>query len=219
MQIDLSGLRALVTGSTKGIGRAVAQELAANGAEVVINGRKAADVQEAIASLRATLPKGRFKAAPGDAATAAGIASTIEAAGDVDILVNNVGVFEIKDAFEIPDEDWERFFTINVLSGVRFTRHYGPRMREKRFGRIIFISSESGVQIPTEMIHYGFTKAANLAGRKRRDGECGAARAHAHRGCRRDVQGDGQVGRRPQSPARLHRKRPAEFHYQAAGQA
>jgi NAD(P)-dependent dehydrogenase (short-subunit alcohol dehydrogenase family) len=163
MQIDLSGLRALVTGSTKGIGRAVAQELAANGAEVVINGRKAADVQEAIASLRATLPKGRFKAAPGDAATAAGIASTIEAAGDVDILVNNVGVFEIKDAFEIPDEDWERFFTINVLSGVRFTRHYGPRMREKRFGRIIFISSESGVQIPTEMIHYGFTKAANLA--------------------------------------------------------
>jgi NAD(P)-dependent dehydrogenase (short-subunit alcohol dehydrogenase family) len=163
MQIDLSGLRALVTGSTKGIGRAVAQELAANGAEVVINGRKAADVQEAIASLRATLPEGRFKAAPGDAATAAGVASTIEAAGDVDILVNNVGVFEIKDAFEIPDEDWERFFTINVLSGVRFTRHYGPRMREKRFGRIIFISSESGVQIPTEMIHYGFTKAANLA--------------------------------------------------------
>jgi NAD(P)-dependent dehydrogenase (short-subunit alcohol dehydrogenase family) len=163
MQVDLSGLRALVTGSTKGIGRAIARELAANGAEVVINGRKAADTEQAIVSLRAAVPKGRFKAAPGDAGTAAGVASIIEAAGDVDILVNNVGVFEIKDAFDIPDEDWERLFAINVLSGVRFTRHYGPRMRDKRFGRIIFISSESGVQMPTEMIHYGFTKAADLA--------------------------------------------------------
>ena len=130
---------------------------------MVINGRKAADTEQAIASLRAALPKGRFKAAPGDVGTAAGVASIIEAAGDVDILVNNAGVFEIKDAFEISDEDWERLFIINVLSGVRFTRHYGPRMREKRFGRVIFISSESGVQIPTEMIHYGFTKTAVLA--------------------------------------------------------
>jgi NAD(P)-dependent dehydrogenase (short-subunit alcohol dehydrogenase family) len=118
MQVDLSGLRALVTGSTKGIGRAIAREL---GAEVVINGRKAADTEQAIVSLRAAVPKGRFKAAPGDAGTAAGVASIIEAAGDVDILVNNVGVFEIKDAFDIPDEDWERLFAINVLSGVRFT--------------------------------------------------------------------------------------------------
>ena len=130
---------------------------------MVINGRKAADTEQAIASLRAALPKGRFKAAPGDVGTAAGVASIIEAAGDVDILVNNAGVFEIKDAFEISDEDWERLFIINVLFGVRFTRHYGPRMREKRFGRVIFISSESGVQIPTEMIHYGFSKAADLA--------------------------------------------------------
>lgn len=163
MQVDLSGLRALVTGSTKGIGRAIARELAANGAEVVINGRKAADVERAIAGLRAALPNGRLAAAPGDAATAAGVASIITAAGEVDILVNNVGVFEIKDAFAIPDEDWERLFAINVLSGVRFTRHYGPRMRDKGFGRIVFISSESGAQIPTEMIHYGFTKAADLA--------------------------------------------------------
>jgi NAD(P)-dependent dehydrogenase (short-subunit alcohol dehydrogenase family) len=163
MQVDLSGLRALVTGSTKGIGRAIARELAANGAEVAVNGRKPADTEQAVASLRAALPKGRFKAAPGDVGTAAGVASIIEAAGDVDILFNNAGVFEIKDAFDIPDEDWERVFTINVLSGVRFTRHYGPRMREKRFGRVIFISSESGVQIPTEMIHYGFSKAADLA--------------------------------------------------------
>ena len=123
MQVDLSGLRALVTGSTKGIGRAIARELAANGAEVVINGRKASDTEQAIASLRAALPKGRFKAAPGDVGTAAGVASIIEAAGDVDILANNAGVFEIKDAFEISDEDWERLFIINVLSGVRFTRH------------------------------------------------------------------------------------------------
>jgi NAD(P)-dependent dehydrogenase (short-subunit alcohol dehydrogenase family) len=163
MQVDLSGLRALVTGSTKGIGRAIARELAANGAEVAVNGRKAADVEQAIVGLRAALPSGRFAAAPGDVATAAGVAGIIAAAGEVNILVNNVGVFEIKDAFAIPDEDWERLFAINVLSGVRFTRHYGPRMRDKGFGRIIFISSESGAQMPTEMIHYGLTKAADLA--------------------------------------------------------
>lgn len=163
MNVDLSGLRALVTGSTKGIGRAVAKSLAANGAEVAVNGRKAADVGRAIADIRATLPKALLVAAPGDAATADGVAAIIAAAGEVDILVNNVGVFEIKDAFAIPDEDWQRLFETNVLSGVRLTRHYGPRMRDKGFGRIVFISSESGVQIPTEMIHYGFTKSADLA--------------------------------------------------------
>jgi NAD(P)-dependent dehydrogenase (short-subunit alcohol dehydrogenase family) len=163
MRVDLSGLRALVTGSTKGIGRAVAEALAANDAEVVINGRKAADVARAIADILSKLPEARLVPAPGDAATAAGVAAIIKAAGDVDILVNNVGIFEIKDAFAIPDEDWQRLFETNVLSGVRFTRHYGPRMRDKGFGRIVFISSESGVQIPTEMIHYGFTKSADLA--------------------------------------------------------
>jgi NAD(P)-dependent dehydrogenase (short-subunit alcohol dehydrogenase family) len=163
MKVDLSGLRALVTGSTKGIGRAVAEALAANGAEVAVNGRKAADVEHAIAEIRAELPKARLVAAPGDAATAQGVAAIIKAAGEIDILVNNVGIFEIKDAFAIPDEDWQRLFETNVLSGVRFTRHYGPRMRDKGFGRVVFISSESGVQIPTEMIHYGFTKSADLA--------------------------------------------------------
>ncbi len=163
MQVDLSGLRALVTGSTKGIGRAIAQALAANGGEVVVNGRRAPDIAQAIATIGAAVPQARLVAAAGDAATAEGVASVIKAAGDVDILVNNVGVYEIKDAFEIPDEDWQRLFATNVLSGVRFTRHYGPRMRDKGFGRIIFISSESGVQIPTEMIHYGFTKSADLA--------------------------------------------------------
>jgi NAD(P)-dependent dehydrogenase (short-subunit alcohol dehydrogenase family) len=141
----------------------VANALAANGAEVAINGRKAADVDAAIRAIRASMPQARLVAAPGDVATAAGVAAVIAAAGAVDILVNNAGIFEIKEAFEIPDEDWQRLFATNVLSGVRLTRHYGPRMRDKGFGRIVFISSESGVQIPTEMIHYGFTKAADLA--------------------------------------------------------
>jgi NAD(P)-dependent dehydrogenase (short-subunit alcohol dehydrogenase family) len=163
MQVDLSGLRALVTGSTKGIGFAIAQKLAASGAEVAINGRRGADVEAAIGKIGARAPQAKLVAAPGDAATAEGIAAIIKAAGEVDILVNNVGIFEIKDAFEIPDEDWARMFETNVLSGVRFTRHYGPRMRAKGFGRIVFISSESGIQIPTEMIHYGFSKAADLA--------------------------------------------------------
>jgi NAD(P)-dependent dehydrogenase (short-subunit alcohol dehydrogenase family) len=163
MQVDLSGLRALVTGSTKGIGFAVAEKLAASGAEVAVNGRKAADVEAAISKIRAAVPNARLVAAAGDVAAASGIAAVIKAAGEVDILINNVGIFEIKDAFAIPDEDWQRMFETNVLPGVRFTRHYGPRMRAKGFGRIIFISSESGVQIPTDMIHYGFTKSADLA--------------------------------------------------------
>jgi NAD(P)-dependent dehydrogenase (short-subunit alcohol dehydrogenase family) len=163
MRVDLSGLRALVTGSTKGIGRAIARVLAENGAEVAVNGRKRADVDAAIAAIKKAVPHAKLVAAAGDVATADGVASIIQAAGDVDILVNNVGIFENKDAFAIPDEDWQHVFNTNVLSGVRFTRHYGPRMREKDFGRIIFISSESGVQIPTEMIHYGFSKSADLA--------------------------------------------------------
>lgn len=163
MQVDLTGLRALVTGSTKGIGRAIARKLAACGAEVAINGRKPADVGSATETIRKSVSGAKLVAAPGDAGTVEGCAAIIRAAGEVDILVNNVGVFEVKDAFDIPDADWHRLFETNVLSGVRFTRHYGPRMRDKGFGRIVFISSESGIQIPTEMIHYGFTKAADLA--------------------------------------------------------
>ncbi len=163
MQVDLSGMRALVTGSTKGIGRAIAEVLASNGAEVAINGLKAAEVERTISAIRSALPGARLVPAPGDVSTADGVAAVIEASGDVDILINNAGIYEIKDAFEIPDADWQRLFATNVLSGVRFTRHYGPLMRDKGFGRIVFISSESGVQIPTEMIHYGFTKSAGLA--------------------------------------------------------
>jgi NAD(P)-dependent dehydrogenase (short-subunit alcohol dehydrogenase family) len=163
MMSDMSGLRALVTGSTRGIGHAVATKLAACGAEVAVNGRKSGDVSAAIDRIRTAVPAARLRAAPGDAATPDGVADIIAAAGDIDILVNNVGIFEIKDAFAIPDADWQRVFDVNVMSGIRLTRHYGPRMRAKGFGRIVFISSESGVQIPTEMIHYGFSKSAYLA--------------------------------------------------------
>ena len=163
MQIDLRGLRALVTGSTAGIGEAIAARLAQNGAEVVINGRTAERVTKAIASLQAKAPGARFRAAPGDVATAKGVQAILAAAGDVDILVNNAGWFEPKNAFEISDADWQKAFDINVLSGVRLTRALAPRMRDKGFGRIVFISSESGIQIPTEMIHYGSSKTAQLS--------------------------------------------------------
>jgi len=163
MQIDLKGLRALVTGSTAGIGEAIAARLAQNGAEVIINGRTAERVAKAIASLQAKAPSARLHAAPGDVATAEGVQAILAAAGDVDILVNNAGWFEPKNAFEISDADWQKAFDINVLSGVRLPRALAPRMRDKGFGRIVFISSESGIQIPTEMIHYGLSKTAQLS--------------------------------------------------------
>ena len=163
MQIDLKGLRALVTGSTAGIGEAIAERLATNGAEVVINGRTAERVARTIASLQAKAPGARFRAAPGDVSTAKGVDTIVAAAGEVDILVNNAGWFEPKNALEISDADWQKAFDINVMSGVRLTRALAPRMRDKGFGRIVFISSESGIQIPTEMIHYGLTKTAQLS--------------------------------------------------------
>ena len=163
MQIDLNGKRALVTGSTAGIGWAIARKLAESGAEVIVNGRSAERVESAIAKLKAELPQGRFVAAVGDVGTAEGCEATAQAAGDIDILVNNAGWFEPKDAFAIPDEDWTRMFEVNVMSGVRLTRHYGPKLRDKGWGRIVFIASESAIQIPTEMIHYGFSKTAQLS--------------------------------------------------------
>ena len=163
MQIDLKGLRALVTGSTAGIGEAIAARLAQNGAEVIVNGRTAERVSKAIAALQAKAPGARFHAAPGDVATAKGVDAILAAAGRVDILVNNAGWFEPKDAFEISDADWQKAFDVNVMSGVRLTRALAPHMRERGFGRIVFISSESALQIPTEMIHYGMSKTAQLA--------------------------------------------------------
>jgi NAD(P)-dependent dehydrogenase (short-subunit alcohol dehydrogenase family) len=163
MDLDLSGRTALVTGSTAGIGFAIANELAGLGAEVAVNGRTAERVESAIRQLGASVRGARLVPAPGDLGTAEGAAKVIAAVPAADILVNNTGIFEPKPFFEIPDEDWRRFFEVNVLSGVRLARHYAPRMVERGWGRIVFISSESAVQIPVEMVHYGMTKTAQLA--------------------------------------------------------
>lgn len=163
MKIDLTGFKALVTGSTSGIGKATARRLAECGAAVAINGRTQARVDAAIAEIGKAVKGAKLTAAVGDIATVEGSKAVIAAAGDVDILVNNAAWIGFKPAFEIPDEDWTRIYEVNVLAGVRLTRHYGPIMRAEGWGRIVFISSESGIQIPTEMIHYGFSKAAELA--------------------------------------------------------
>jgi NAD(P)-dependent dehydrogenase (short-subunit alcohol dehydrogenase family) len=158
MNLKLENKTALVTGSTKGIGFAIARLLAAEGANVIVHGRSADSSRAAAQKIGA-----RARAAAADVSTAAGCAELIRQVPAVDILVNNAGIFEPKPFLEIPDADWERFYQMNVMSGVRLTRAYLPGMLQKNWGRIIFISSESGVQIPEEMIHYGMTKAAELA--------------------------------------------------------
>jgi NAD(P)-dependent dehydrogenase (short-subunit alcohol dehydrogenase family) len=163
MDLELRGKRALVTGSTAGIGFAIAQGLAAEGAAVIVNGRGAASVERALARLRAALPDAALEGVAADAATAAGAEALLAEAGAPDILVNNLGIFEPKPFFDIPDDDWRRFFEVNVLSGVRLARLCAPGMRDRGWGRILFVSSESGLQIPREMIHYGMTKTAQLA--------------------------------------------------------
>jgi len=157
MDLQLKGKTALVTGSTAGIGLAIATRLAQEGAAVIVNGRTEERVQRAVKTSGAT---DGFAA---DLGTQAGARAVIARFPAVDILVNNLGIFEPK-AFEaIPDEDWFRFFEVNVLSGVRLSRHYIGQMRKANWGRIVFISSESALQIPAEMIHYGMTKTAQLA--------------------------------------------------------
>ena len=163
MKIDLSGKTALVTGSTTGIGFAIAQGLAGAGAEVVVNGRKPAAVDAAVAELKRAVPGAVLRGAAADVSTAAGCAELVAAVPEVDILVNNVGIFELKDFFDIPDEDWTRFFEVNVMSGVRLSRAYLKGMLARNRGRVVFISSESGVNIPVEMVHYGFSKTAQLS--------------------------------------------------------
>lgn len=163
MKIELSGKTAVVTGSTGGIGRAIAQGLAAAGAAVVVNGRKQETVDQTVQALAKLAPRAAIRGAADDVSTAAGCDALIKAAPDADILVNNAGIFEPKPFFDIPDADWTRFFETNVMSGVRLSRAYMPRMLSKNWGRIVFISSESGLNIPKEMIHYGLTKTAQLA--------------------------------------------------------
>jgi NAD(P)-dependent dehydrogenase (short-subunit alcohol dehydrogenase family) len=163
MKIDLTGKTALVTGSTAGIGYAIAKGLAATGAGVVLNGRQQASLEAAVAKLASAVPGAKASGIAGDVSTAAGCKALLAALPEVDILVNNAGIFEPKSFFEIPDEDWSRFFEVNVMSGVRLSRAHLPGMLKRNWGRIIFISSESALNIPTEMIHYGMTKTAQLA--------------------------------------------------------
>src|SRR5690242_8020795 len=158
MDLQLKDKLALVTGSTAGIGYAIADALAREGARVIVNGRTEAAVSQAVSKIgNGALG---FAGDLGDADEAAALARKYP---DVDILVNNLGIFEPKPFEEIPDEDWRRFFDVNVLSGVRLARAFLPGMKRRDWGRIIFISSESAIQIPAEMIHYGMTKTAQLA--------------------------------------------------------
>ena len=163
MNIDLSGKTALVTGSTAGIGHAIAKGLAASGAEVALNGRTKAKVDAAVVALAKAVPGAKVRGVAGDVSTAEGCKAVLAALPEVDILINNAGIFEPKEFFDIPDEDWSRFFEVNVMSGVRLSRAYMQGMLKRNWGRIVFISSESGLNIPTEMIHYGMTKTAQLA--------------------------------------------------------
>jgi NAD(P)-dependent dehydrogenase (short-subunit alcohol dehydrogenase family) len=158
MNLQLENKTALVTGSTKGIGFAIARWLAQEGANVIVNGRSADSTKAAAEKIGP-----RVRGAAADVSTAAGCDALLKQVPNVDILVNNAGIFEPKPFTEIPDADWDRFFQVNVMSGVRLTRAYLHGMLQRNWGRVVFISSESGVQIPEEMIHYGMTKAAELA--------------------------------------------------------
>src|SRR3569623_117354 len=163
MDLGLTGKKAVVTGSTAGIGFATAHALAREGAAVTITGRTDERVREAIARLKREVPGATREGVACDLGGAAGCRALSEHLPEVDVLVNNVGIFEPKPFEQIPDEDWLRFFETNVLSGVRLARHYVAGMRSRDWGRIIFVSSESGLQIPSEMSHYGTTKTAQLA--------------------------------------------------------
>ena len=162
MNLDLEGKLSLVTGSTAGIGYAIAMSLAREGARVIVNGRSQASVDEAASEI-ASSARGDLFGFAGDLSLAETAKQLADQYPDVDILVNNLGIFEPKEFEAISDADWRRFFDVNVLSGVRLARQFLPGMRRRNWGRIIFISSESAVQIPAEMIHYGMTKTAQLA--------------------------------------------------------
>ena len=163
MNLELENKLALVSGSTKGIGLAIATSLAREGARVIVNGRSVAGVTAAAAAIQAAVPTARLEPFAADLSDEAGAAALVKQFPALDILVNNLGIFEPKPFDQIPDADWRRFFEVNVLSGVRLSRAYFPGMLQRNWGRIIFISSESALQIPAEMIHYGMTKTAQIA--------------------------------------------------------
>ena len=163
MNLGLQGKLAVVSGSTAGIGLAIAAALAAEGAKVVINGRTQPRVDAALKAIQQRVSGADLSGVPADLGTASGVESFLRQVPAADVLVNNLGIFEPKPFLEIPDADWLRFFEVNVLSGVRLARAYLPSMLKKNWGRIIFISSESAQHIPAEMIHYGMTKTAQVA--------------------------------------------------------
>jgi len=163
MDLRLSGKVALVTGSTAGIGTAVAAGLAREGAVAIVNGRTERRVTSAIKLIQQKFPQAKVEGFAGDLSTAEGFDALKARHPRLDILVNNLGIFNPQPFEDITDDEWRRFFEVNVLSGVRLSRYYLPIMKEQNWGRIVFISSESGIQIPVEMIHYGFTKTAQLA--------------------------------------------------------
>lgn len=163
MHIDLSKRHAIVSGSTAGIGLAIARGLAAAGAHVVVTGRTQKRVDEAIDRIHAQVAHAKLSGVAGDLGTREGAAHLIATVPHTDILVNNLGIFEPRAFFDIPDEDWQNVFEVNVMSGVRLSRHYAQGMARRGWGRIQFVSSESGVQIPLEMVHYGMSKTAQLA--------------------------------------------------------
>src|SRR4029077_1066535 len=162
MNLELINKTALISGSTKGIGFSVGSQLAAEGARVIINGRSGTAVDAALEQIRKDVPQANVDGFAGDLATAKATGDLAKGFPAVDILVNNLGIYEPKAFEEITDEDWRRFFEVNVLSGVRLSRAYVAGMKQRQWGRIVFISSESGIQIPVEMIHYGATKPAQL---------------------------------------------------------
>jgi NAD(P)-dependent dehydrogenase (short-subunit alcohol dehydrogenase family) len=163
MDLQLTNKKALVTGSTAGIGLAIASLLAQEGASVVVNGRSQQRVEQAVQRIRTERKNAQVTGVPADLGTKEGVNLLIRDVPVVDILVNNLGIFDPKPFSEITDEDWLRFFEVNVLSGARLSRFYLPQMLQKNWGRIVFISSESGVNIPVEMVHYGVTKTAQIA--------------------------------------------------------
>ena len=163
MDLKLTDKTAFVSGSTKGIGLAIAAGLAREGARVIVNGRSERAVTEAKEQIDQAVPNARIEGFAGDLSTAVAAEELLQRFPFVDILVNNLGIFEPKPFENIPDEEWWRFFEVNVLSGVRLSRAYLPGMKERNWGRIVFISSESAINTPAEMIHYGMTKTAQLA--------------------------------------------------------
>jgi len=163
MRIDLIDKHAVVSGSTAGIGLAIALGLAQAGATVVVNGRTQARVDQALAKISERCPSARVQGVAADLSTQDGAALLFEQVPMTDILINNLGIFEAKPFFDISDEEWLRFFDVNVMSAVRLSRHYAPGMVKRGWGRVQFLSSESGLQIPKEMVHYGVTKTALLA--------------------------------------------------------